>query len=91
MIYLICGWDSIADYRVQFVACEHLVVDQRLLLPIKQDGHGVAFVHIVDNARAEVGIPASQHPVPDPIPQVNVKLAASCRCSLAQRWIRILS
>ena len=54
------------------------MIDQRLLFAVEQDGHGIPLVHVVDQAGAEVGVAAGQHPVADPVAELNVELGASC-------------
>ena len=72
--YLIGGRDRVADDCVELPPGEHLVVDERLLLAVEQNGDGVALVDVPHHARAEVLVAPRQHAVPDPVAQVQVKL-----------------
>ena len=71
---LIRGRYGVADDGVELPPREHLVVDERLLLAVKQDGDGVALVDIPHNAGAEILVAPRQHAEADPVAQVQVKL-----------------
>ena len=49
ILYLIRSRDSVADDRVELPPGEDLVVDERLLLAVEQDGDGVALVDVPDD------------------------------------------
>lgn len=44
----------VRDDGVHLAPGQHLVVDERRLLAVEQDRHGVALVHVADHAGAEV-------------------------------------
>ena len=71
---LIGGRDSVADDCVELPPGEDLVVDERLLLAVEEDGDGVALVDVPHDAGAEVLVAPRQHAVPDPVAQVQVEL-----------------
>lgn len=85
---LVGGGHGVADDGVQLRGRQHVVVEERLLLPVEEDADAVvALVDAADDSgaehrragdgRARGALPPGQHPVTQPVAQVKLELSVA--------------